>query len=187
MTLSTYYIAKFEVTQELWQVVVGSNPSKFQGDQRPVEKVNWDDCQKFILKLNQLTGQCFRLPTEAEWEYAARGGMSSKGFEYAGSNNLGSVAWYRKIGGSETHPVGLKQPNELGLYDMSGNVWEWCQDWYDRYGSNAQTNPTGAISGANRVCRGGCWYNSEEYCRSSCRNCNIPTSRDDDLGFRLAL
>ena len=134
--LSDYYIGETEVTQELWQAVMGSNPSNFKGSNLPVEEVSWND------------GQKFRLPTEAEWEYAARGGAKSRGYKYSGSNNIGDVAWYIDNSGFKTHSVKTKSPNELGLYDMSGNVWEWCQDWYDSYGSSAQTNPTGASSGS---------------------------------------
>ncbi len=144
VTLSSYYIGKTEVTQALWKAVMGSNPSRFKGDNLPVEQVSWDDCQKFIRRINAATGKQFRLPTEAEWEYAARGGNQSKGYKYSGSNNLDKVAWYGEDWETgSTHPVGKKQPNELGLYDMSGNVWEWCADWYGDYSSEAQTNPTG--------------------------------------------
>ena len=166
VTLSSYCIGDAEVTQALWQAVMGSNPSYFTGNlQRPVERVSWNDCQTFITKLNQLTGKTFRLPTEAEWEYAARGGNKSQGYKYAGSNTLGDVAWYDGNSSSTTHPVATKAPNELGLYDMSGNVWEWCQDWYGSYSSGAQTNPTGPTLGSARVYRGGSWY----YYASSCR------------------
>ena len=135
VTLSSFSIGKYEVTQEEWEAVMGSNPSYFKGKKLPVEKVSWDNCQKFIRKLNKLTGKQFRLPTEAEWEYASRGGSMSRGYKYAGGNDLGSVAWYDGNSDNKTHEVGKKQPNELGLYDMSGNVWEWCQDWYwDWYG-----------------------------------------------------
>ena len=126
VTLSSYYIGKTEVTQALWQAVMGSNPSNFKGSNLPVECVCWNDCQEFIQKLNSLTGRNFRLPTEAEWEFACRGGNNSRGYKYSGSNNLGSVAWYDDNSGGQTHPVATKAPNELGIYDMSGNVWEWC-------------------------------------------------------------
>lgn len=196
VTLSDYCIGETEVTQELWQAVMGSNPSYFTGNlQRPVEYVTWNDCQEFIKKLNQLTGKTFRLPTEAEWEYAARGGSQSQGYKYAGSNTIGDVGWYDvnsyNKGSSHpdygTHPVGQKQANELGLYDMSGNVGEWCQDWYDSYSSSPQTNPTGPSSGSNRVSRGGCWINGARYCRVSNRSRSTPAYGSGHLGLRLAL
>jgi len=187
VTLSDYYIGKFEVTQELWQAVMGNNPSYFKGSKNPVENVSWNDCQDFIRKLNQLTGQNFRLPTEAEWEYAARGGNKSCGYKYSGSNNIGDVAWYDNNSGSKTHTVGTKSPNELGIYDMSGNVWEWCQDWCGSYGSGSQTNPKGASSGSGRVRRGDSWLNSAQGCRVSDRGSSTPDRRGDGLGFRLAV
>ena len=188
VALSDYYIGETEVTQELWQAVMGSNPSRFGGyPKRPVEQVSWNDCQEFIKKLNQLTGMNFRLPTEAEWEYAARGGNKSKGYKYSGGNTIGNVAWYTDNSGSRTHDVKTKQANELGIYDMSGNVYEWCQDWYGNYSSSSQTNPTGPSSGSLRVIRGGSWSISARYCRVSDR-CNFyPDFRDDDLGLRLSL
>ena len=182
-----YYMGKYEVTQALWQAVMGNNPSKFKGDNLPVESVSWKDCQKFISKLNKKTGRKFRLPTEAEWEYAARGGKKSRGYQYSGSSNISDVAWYAGNGSNKTHPVGTKQSNELGLYDMTGNVWEWCQDWYGSYVSSSQTNPTGAVSGSRRVRRGGGWYNNEENCRSSCRSGVTPDARYYFLGLRLVL
>ena len=187
VTLSSYYIGETEVTQALWEAVMGSNPSNFKGTNRPVEKVSWDDCKSFIDKLNALTGENFRLPTEAEWEYAARGGNQSRGYKYSGSNSLGNVAWYTDNSGSETHPVKSKSPNELGLYDMSGNVYEWCQDWYGSYSSSSQTNPTGASSGSLRVLRGGSLFNVAWYCRVSNRSGNSPGYRASYLGLRLAL
>ena len=187
VTLSDYMIGETEVTQELWKAVMGSNPSHFSGTNLPVEKVSWDDCQTFITKLNQLTGRNFRLPTEAEWEYAARGGQKSRGYKYAGSNTLSNVAWYGDNSSSKTHPVKQKQANELGLYDMSGNVWEWCQDWYGRYSSSAQTNPKGPSSGSARVNRGGGWAFSASNCRVAFRNNSFPGSRNGDLGLRVVL
>ena len=188
VTLSSYYIGETEVTQALWQAVMGSNPSHFKGDNLPVECVNWDDCQEFITKLNRLIGRTFRLPTEAEWEYAARGGKKSNGYKYAGSNTIGSVAWYMD-NSSETHPVKGKAPNELGLYDMSGNVWEWCHDLFgkDYYGKSPSVNPQGPSSGSGRVLRGGCWFFNARPCRVSNRFSFGPGRRDYSGGFRLAL
>ena len=182
-----YYIGKYEVTQALWQAVTDSNPSNFKGNDLPVEMVSWNDCQDFISKLNSMTGKRFHLPTEAQWEYAARGGKKSRGYQYSGSNTLGDVAWYSGNSCSRTHAVGTKQPNELGIYDMAGNVWEWCQDWYGSYSSSPQTNSTGAVSGSYRVFRGGSWYYSAWYCRTSYRRNGTPGFRDNDLGLRLVL
>lgn len=188
VTLSDYYIGETEVTQELWRAVMGSNPSYFSGyPQRPVEQVSWDDCQEFIKKLNQLTGKNFRLPTEAEWEYAARGGNKSKGYKYSGSNTIGNVAWYDYNSSDETHDVKTKQANELGIYDMSGNVYEWCQDWRGSYSSNSQINPTGPSSGSYRVFRGGSWRYYAWDCRVSNRFDSYPGSRFNALGLRLVL
>ena len=187
VTLSPYYIGETEVTQELWQAVMGSNPSNFKGMQLPVEKVSWNDCQEFVRKLNQQTGQNFRLPTEAEWEYAARGGNKSRSYKYSGSNSLGDVAWYDTNSGSKTHEVKTKLANELGLYDMSGNVWEWVQDWKGDYSSSAQTNPKGPSSGSYRVDRGGGWDFRARDCRVSYRSFSSPGSRSSFLGLRLAL
>lgn len=187
VTLSSYYIGKTEVTQALWQAVMGSNPSNFKGADLPVECVSWNDCQEFIKKLNRLTGRNFRLPTEAEWEFACRGGNNSRGYKYSGSNDIDNVAWYWDNSGEKTHPVGTKAPNELGIYDMSGNVYEWCNDWYGNYTSYSQTNPTGPHSGSGRVYRGGCWSSYARYCRSSFRIDGSPTIRDSLLGLRLAL
>ena len=204
VTLSTYSIGETEVTQALWYAVMGQRPtsdgSKWEssyglGDNYPTYRVSWDDCQQFVEKLNQLTGKRFRLPTEAEWEYAARGGNKSRGYKYSGSNRIDDVAVYEEnsykkgSGSSEygTHRVKTKQANELGLYDMSGNVWEWCQDWYGDYSSNSQTNPTGPSSASLRVYRGGSWDDHARYCRVSTRNWRTPDSRSYDLGLRLAL
>ena len=189
VTLSSYSIGQTEVTQALWTAVMGSNPSSFEGDYLPVTNVSWNDCLTFITKLNQLTGQKFRLPTEAEWEYAARGGKQSKGYKYSGSNTLSDVAWFWENNSSKTHPVATKLPNELGLYDMSGNVWEWCQDWYNSsyYSSSPGDNPTGPSSGSNRVCRGGSWFLHEGYSRVSRRYYGTPSGSSGSVGFRLAL
>lgn len=186
VTLSDYYIGQTEVTQELWQAVMGSNPSFFNGNKLPVEEVSWNDCQKFITKLNQLTGYNFRLPTEAEWEFAAKGGTQSRGYTYSGSNTIGDVAWYNSNSSRKTHEVATKAPNELGIYDMSGNVWEWCQDWGGDYSSSSQTNPTGPSSGSFRVARGGGWNISATYCRTAVRAYNAPSGGDNYMGFRLA-
>ena len=188
VTLSSYHIGETEVTQALWQAVMGSNPSRFTGNsRRPVDEVSWEDCQRFISRLNSLTGQHFHLPTEAQWEYAARGGSKSRGYKYSGSNDLGSVAWYHDNSSSTTHPVKTKSPNELGLYDMSGNVWEWCQDWYGDYSSGSQTNPTGASSGSFRVNRGGSLVSFAWNSLVSYRGCSTPSDRYYYLGLRLAL
>ena len=163
VTLDNYYIGQTEVTQALWYAVMGTNPSYFHGSSLPVEFIKWRECQEFIFKLNILTGQKFRLPTEAEWEYAARGGNKSKGYQYSGSNDIDAVAWYGDNSGTKTHEVATKLPNELGIYDMSGNVWEWCQDWYNsKYFNNSPSkNPTGPLKGSRRVCRGGSWRKSD--------------------------
>lgn len=181
-----YYIGKFEVTQALWKVVMGDNPSKFKGDNRPVEMINWDDCQKFISKLSYMTGRNFRLPTEAEWEFAARGGNKSRGYQYSGSDNLEEVAWFGKNSRKKTHPVGTKQANELGIYDMAGNVWELCQDWNGKYPSTPLVDPTGPNSGSYRVCRGGSWYHSYMHCHSSFR-INSGSEKSEKRGLRIVL
>ena len=185
VTLDSYYIAETEVTQAQWRAVMGTNPSYFTGDDRPVEQVSWDDAQEFCRRLSQLTGKKYALPTEAQWEYAARGGNKSKGYKYSGSYSIDGVAWYDNNSSNTTHSVKQKQPNELGLYDMSGNVYEWCSDWYGSYSSSSQTNPTGPSSGSFRVFRGGSW----DYCARSCRvsyrfNIN-PSYRINGIGFRL--
>lgn len=188
VTLSDYYICTTEVTQQLWRAVMGSNPSNFTGDVLcPVESVSWNSCQSFITKLNQMTGLNFRLPTEAEWEYAARGGNKSQGYKYAGSNDINEVAWHSGNAGSKTHPVAQKLPNELGLYDMSGNVWEWCNDWYGSYGAENQINPQGPSSGSNRVRRGGSWNEGVVCCRVAYRVNYNPLLSLRYLGLRLAL
>ena len=187
VTLSSYSIGETEVTQALWTAVMGTNPSYFKGDNLPVEKVTWNDCQTFITKLNQLTGNSFRLPTEAEWEFAAKGGNKSKGYTYSGSNTIGDVAWCSNNSSSKTHPVATKQANELGIYDMSGNVCEWCQDWFGSYSSTAQSNPTGPTSDSDRMFRGGTWGSLATCCRTAYRNYHEPTFTYNILGFRLAL
>ncbi|MCQ2192794.1 MAG: formylglycine-generating enzyme family protein [Paludibacteraceae bacterium] len=166
-----FYICKYEVTQQLWSEVMGENPSQMQGDDLPVEQVSWDDCQVFIGKLNKLTGKNYRLPTEEEWEFACRGGKCSKGYNFSGSDNLDEVAWYDGNSEGKTHPVGQKQPNELGLYDMSGNVWELCQNMH----------------GASRVCRGGSWIHNARNCDPSLDNETPQSFKINSLGLRLAL
>ena len=193
VTLSSFAIGQTEVTQALWQAVMGSNPSDFQGADHPVEKVSWNDCQEFITKLNALTGRTFRLPTEAEWEYAARGGQNSHGYKYAGGNDIDEVAWYENnadyVEVRGTRPVAQKKANELGLYDMSGNVWEWCQDWYSSsyYSNSPAVNPCNTTSASHRVYRGGSWSDDAWYCRVSRRYGSFPADRGRYLGLRLAL
>ncbi|MBF0328761.1 MAG: formylglycine-generating enzyme family protein [Nitrospirae bacterium] len=184
-----YYIGKYEVTQGQWQAVMGNNPSHFKncGDNCPVENVSWNDVQEFISRLNSRSGGGkYRLPTEAEWEYAARSGGKSE--KYSGGNDVDSVAWYSSNSGSKTHQVGTKAPNGLGIYDMSGNVWEWVQDWKaDNYYSNSpRNNPTGPSSGSYRVYRGGSWDDNAGFVRSALRNFDNPGYRYGFLGIRLA-
>ena len=186
VTLSDYYIGQTEVTQALWEAVMGGNPSRRVGDNLPVEQVSWNDCQEFIRKLNQLTGKQFRLPTEAEWEYAARGGRKSRGYKYAGDNDIDLVAWYCDNSGNRTHTVATKQANELGVYDMSGNVWEWCSDRYGDYQSSSQSDPQGPSSGSDRVNRGGSYYYVEGCCCVSHRFHIAPYRRSNNLGLRLS-
>lgn len=209
VTVSDFYIGKYEVTQGLWEAVMsytglcadgsslsayssdvwlGSNPSSSYGvgSAYPAYYVSYDDIVNiFIPRLNKITGKTFRLPTEAEWEYAARGGNKSKGYKYSGSNTIGNVAWYTDNSSSKTHPVGTKAPNELGIYDMNGNVLEWCSDWNGSYSSSSQTNPTGPATGSYRVVRGGSWYYEARCCRVSYRINLTPSHRDNNNGFRL--
>ena len=187
--LSDYYIGETLVTQALWKAVMGNNPSRFTGDDDfPVEHVPWDDIvEKFIPALNKKTGRTFRLPTEAEWEYAARGGNKSKRHKYSGSDEIDEVAWKAGNSGDQTHPVKGKKANELGLYDMSGNVWEWCSDWFGFYSIGAQTNPQGPDEGSRRVLRGGSFVFEARYCRVSFRFTYTPNSRFWGIGFRLVL
>lgn len=193
VSLSDYYMGKYEVTQELWQEVMGNNPSYFKCDSNPVEEISWDDCQIFITNLNkllasQLGDKHFALPTEAQWEYAARGGNQSKRYKYSGSNDIDDVAWYVTNSNKKTHSVGTKYPNELGLYDMSGNVKEWCQDWYNDYTNETQEDPTGPTFASNRVYRGGCWRDRANHCRVSSRASHYsPSFHYNFLGLRLCL
>ena len=182
-----YYIGKFEVTQELYEAVMGTNPSNWKAFDRPVENVSWNDAQEFCAELSRMTGRRFTLPTEAEWEYAARGGNKSTNAKYSGSSSVANVAWYDGNSGNQTHPVGRLRPNELGIYDMSGNVWEWCLDWYGNYSSASQTDPMGPGSGSTRVLRGGSWDGYARYCRVANRSSNTPGNRDDYYGFRVVL
>ena len=188
VTLSDYSIGQTLVTQELWEAVMGDNPSYYKGfPTRPVECVTWDDCQEFIARLNAITGEEFRLPTEAEWEYAARGGKYSKGYLYPGSDNVEEVAWHSGNSYNVTYPVGLKLPNELGLYDMGGGLWEWCNDWYGYYSSeDNQVNPVGPESGPYRVIRGGYYGGSILQCRVSHRG-DARYYQSQNYGLRLAL
>jgi len=188
VTLNSFRMGKYEVTQAEWEAVMGLNPSRFANCPNcPVDNVSWNDVQAFIAKLNSLTGGNYRLPTEAEWEYAARGGNPSSAVKYSGSEDIASVAWYDGNAGNKTHPVGQKQANALGLYDMSGNVWEWCSDWYsDSYYNNSpSTNPRGPSTGANLLLRGGGWGSDAGKCRVSYRNYYMPDYRSGNGGFRL--
>ncbi len=204
VTVSSFYIGKYEVNQKEWQVVMGSNPSHFKGDIRPVEQITWYQAIEFCNKLSQKEGlipaysingkevSCnwsangYRLPTEAEWEFAAIGGNQSKGFKYSGSNNLDEVGWCNSNSSYETKEVGTKKANELGLYDMSGNVWEWCWDWKAGYSSSSQTNPKGANGGSFRAGRGGSWGNGSDGCRVARRGSLNPDNGSNILGFRLS-
>ena len=183
VTLDSYYIAETEVTQAQWRAIMGNNPSYYKGDNRPVETVSWFEAQKFCEKLSAMTGKKYVLPTEAQWEYAARGGNKSKGYTYSGSNDINSVAKYNSSDGHNN--VKSKQPNELGIYDMSGNVWEWCSDWYGSYSSSSQTNPTGPSRGSFRVLRGGSWNDYAKNCRVSNRAYGHPSLGSYYDGFRV--
>ncbi len=205
VTVSSFFIGKYEVTQKEWQSIMGNNPSDFKGDNRPVEEVTWYDAVEYCNKLSKKEGltpvytingnnvTCnwsangYRLPTEAEWEYAARGGNKSKGYTYSGSNIVGNVAWYDSNSSSQTHDVGTKAPNELGIYDMSGNVWEWCWDWYDSsyYSNSPKNDPKGANSGSDRVVRGGSWYLNDFGCRVAYRVYSSPGFGNGGLGLRV--
>lgn len=198
VTLSDYYIGETEVTQALWSAVMGTtvrqqrdkaNVSYLygEGDNYPIYYVSWNECMEFVSRLSQITGRRFALPTEAQWEYAARGGNKSRAYTYSGSNNIDDVAWHKDNSSDNTHPVGTKMANELGIYDMSGNVLEWCQDWYGTYSSSSQTDPAGASTGSNRVNRGGGCYGNARGCRSTYRHNYGPGNRFGNLGLRLVL
>ena len=199
VTVGNFYIGKYPITQAQWKAVMEYYPIELHNtgcDSCPVERVSWEDAQEFITKLKTLTNKIYRLPTEAEWEFAARGGKKSMGYKYSGSNNIDEVAWYsgnyeRGKYGREgsTHPVGIKKPNELGIYDMSGNVWEWCMDWYDKsyYEHSPLSGVRGAKMGTRRVVRGGCWRYGASMCRVSYRNGHTPNYLYDFIGFRLVL
>lgn len=204
VTLSDYFIGQTELTQDLWKAVMGTTirqqrdkanrswPIKGEGDNYPMYYISWNECQEFVNNLNsllfsQLGGMHFALPTEAQWEYAARGGNKSNGYKYSGSNTVGSVAWYKDNSDRLSHTVGVKSANELDIYDMSGNVLEWCQDWYSSYSRNPQTNPKGASSGSDRVIRGGSESCDAKACRVSFRFSGTPAIRGNNLGLRLVL
>ena len=186
VVLSDFYIGKYEVTQAQWKEVMGNNPSNFQGDNLPVENVSWEDVQFFITRLNTLTEHKYRLPTEAEWEYAARGGRHSRGYVYSGGNHIDEVAWYWENSSQTTNPVGMKMANELGIYDMSGNVWEWINDWGGTYSSGQYMDPQGPDLDSRRVIRGGSWHPGAAVGRVSLRSSRFPFLREYNLGFRLA-
>ncbi len=187
VTLADFYIGKVEVTQKLWRAVMHYNPSHYRRNEHPVENISWEECQQFIARLNQLVGQIFFLPSEAQWEYAARGGKHSNGYKYSGSNTLDEIAWYENTIKDIGHhcPVGTKRPNELGLYDMSGNVWEWCQDWYGDYEKYPLTNPI-KEKGIYKVLRGGCSRGVARSCRVTNRSSKQPELKGFYYGFRLA-
>lgn len=187
--ISPFFICKYEVTQDEWELVTGANPSTFIGTNLPVENISWDDCRVFINKLNEMTGMDFRLPSEAEWEYAALGGKYSLHYKYAGSEYPKSVAWYADNSKSRTHQVGKKRPNELGIYDMSGNVSEWCGDYYEYsyYQHSPSLNPIGPDKGLNRVVRGGGWMMNENYIDIKYRAVYPPNEKNSSIGIRLAM
>lgn len=187
VTLDSYYIGTFEVTQAQWVAAMGSNPSTHKGDNLPVENVSWEQVQDFITLLNSKTSLNYRLPTEAEWEFAANGGTLSEGNLYSGFPTVGACGWYYSNSNSSTHEVGTKYPNELGIYDMSGNVREWCDDWFEYYSSSPVTNPKGPTTGTMKVNRGGSWTTPAINCRNSYRHTDFPSETSQDLGFRLAL
>ncbi len=187
VTLGDYYMGKYPVTQAQWRAVMGSNPSYFRGcDRCPVERVSWNQVQNFIKRLNEKTGKWYRLPTEAEWEFAARSGIKGNMFRYSGNNNINDVAWYSGNSDRKTHPVGIKGGNDLGIHDMTGNVWEWCSDWFGSYCSDDKQSPAGPARGTERVLRGGSWLNKPDRCRVSYRAGICPDRYYRSVGFRLA-
>jgi formylglycine-generating enzyme required for sulfatase activity len=188
--LDTFYISKFEITQYQWEIIMGMNPSFFKCDSCPVENVSWEEVQIFIKQLNKVTNKNYRLPTEAEWEYAAIGGIFAGQYKYSGSNNLGQFGWYKGNSEKRTHPVGKKHSNQLGIYDMSGNVWEWCSDWHTLWnlGDNKHINNlTGPKTGKEKVVKGGSWYNNDTKCTVFTRLKCHPGHRSSNIGFRLVL
>ena len=192
VTVGDYFIGRYEVTQEQWRGVMDASPSRFAGDSLPVEQVSWDDAQQFCAMLSQMTGYRFRLPTEAEWEYAARGGSLARGYTFAGSNDREDVAWYCVNSGGHTHTVGQRQPNELGLFDMSGNVAEWCTDWMSPYSDmitdgDTLVNPRGPRSGDSRVLRGGHYNSTSPGCTVYDRGWYLPSGRYEFYGLRVVM
>lgn len=187
VTVDDYYIGQFEVTQELYKFVMGYNPSHFVGDSLPVDNISWVDAKTFIHELNKMTGKQYRLPTEAEWEFAARGGRWSQDLNYSGSDDLNAVGWCDGNSGRRTHAVGTKAPNELDIYDMCGNVYEWCQDRYAIYKADPQTNPQGPDFGKARVMRGGSWRSEARNCRNTYRSSEDYEARILNCGLRLAM
>jgi formylglycine-generating enzyme required for sulfatase activity len=190
VTLNDFYICKYEVTQQQWRTIMGSNPPKLANEgcnNCPVEQVSWEDVQEYIKKLNQRTGSNYRLPTEAEWEYAARGGTKSKNYAYSGTNSVEDVGWFQKNSDRKTHPVGKKKSNELGLYDMTGNVWEWCQDWFSKsyYSESPASNPVNLTEGEYRVIRGGAADTKSDAARVTDRDAYKPSNKGDFVGFRI--
>ncbi len=186
----SFAICKYTVTQRQWREVMGKNPSDTRDDDSPVTNVSWEDAQQFIEKLNAFLGSNYRLPTEAEWEYAARGGVMSENYKYSGGNDMYSLGWYKDNAEGVPHPNGKRKENELGLYDMSGNVWEWCSDWYGAYPEDTETeliNPEGASTGTERVVRGGYFEGPTLFCRVSCRNKSKPDYASSIIGLRLAM
>jgi formylglycine-generating enzyme required for sulfatase activity len=191
VTLGSFSIGKYPVTNRQWEAIMGEIPPFTESYDYPICMVNWDEVMEFISRLNAMTGKKFRLPSEAEWEYAARGGAKSKGYVYSGSKKLNDVGWFKDNSGKEQRvdpfPAGKKKSNELGIYDMSGNIWEWCSDWYGAYSAVPQHDPSGAASGSFRVIRGGYWNSAKNDCRVTRRSYESPNMHSNVIGFRLAL